>query len=47
MGYHENEKKLDAFISKVLEAKMEPTNDIDKYAVAVWKKEILLVICLQ
>ena len=38
MGYHEYQKKWDAVIGEVLEAKMEPTNDIDKYAVAVCKK---------
>ena len=35
MGYHECQKKLKAIIGEVLEAKMEPTNDIDKYTMAV------------
>ena len=38
MGYHEYQKKWDADIGEVLEAKMEPTNEKDKYAVAVYKK---------
>ena len=38
MRYHEYQKELDAVIGEVLEAKMEPTNDIDKYALAVCKK---------
>ena len=32
MGYHEYQKKLDAVIGEVLDAKMEPTNDIDQEA---------------
>ena len=35
MGYHEYQKKWEAVIGEVLEAKMEPTNDIDKYTMAV------------
>ena len=38
MGYHSVKKKLEAVIVEVLEAKMEPRNDIDKYASAVCKK---------
>ena len=38
MGYHEYQKKWDADIGEVLEAKTEPTNEKDKYAVAVCKK---------
>ena len=38
MGYHEYQKKWTAAIGEVLEAKVEPTNDIDKYAMAVCKK---------
>ena len=38
MGDHEYKKKWDAVISKVLEAKVVPKNNIDKYAVAVCKK---------
>ena len=37
MGYHEYQNKWDAVIGEVLEAWIEPTNDIDKYAMAVCK----------
>ena len=33
MGHHGYQKKWDAVIGEILEAKMEPTNDLDKYAV--------------
>ena len=39
IGDHKYNKKWDAVISKVLEAKMVPKNNIDKYALAVCKKE--------
>ena len=38
MGYHEYRKKLDAVIGEVLDAEIEPTNDIDKCAEAACKK---------
>ena len=34
MGYHEYQQKWYAVIGEVIEAKMEPTNNIDKNAVA-------------
>ena len=37
MGYHEYQKKWDPVIGEVLEAQIEPTNDIDKYAMVVCK----------
>ena len=37
MGYHEYQKKWDADIGEVLVARMKPTNEKDKYAVAVCK----------
>ena len=46
MGYQEYQKKLDAVIIEVLEAKMEPTNDIDKYALAACKKGDIVEILL-
>ena len=37
MGFHKYQSKWDPFIDEILEARMEPANEIDKYAVAVYK----------
>ena len=39
MGFHEYQSKWDPIIDEILEARMEPTNETDKYAVATYKKE--------
>ena len=39
MGSHEYQSKWDPLIDEILEARMEPANEIDKYAVAVYKDE--------